>query len=45
VYSVSALGPDEMFAGMKMDRELDEDTRRGKDGEVVRILDVLPYPR
>ena len=44
VYSVGGLGPGEMFAGAKMDRELDENARRGKDGNVVRI-DVLPYPR
>ena len=45
VDSVGALGLDEIFAGVKMDRELDEDAKRGKDGEVVRILDALSYPR
>ena len=30
VYSAGAVGPDEMFAGAKMDRELDENAERGK---------------
>jgi hypothetical protein len=43
VYSVGSLGPDEMFAGAKIDKELDENSQRGEDGSVVRI-DLLPYP-
>ena len=43
VYSVGAIGPDEIFTGVKMDRELDENAKRGKDGDIVRV-DVLPYP-
>jgi hypothetical protein len=43
VYSVGAIGPDEMFTGVKMDRGLDENAKRGKDGDIVRI-GVLPYP-
>ncbi|KAI0247711.1 hypothetical protein BJV78DRAFT_1157041 [Lactifluus subvellereus] len=43
-YPVDALGPDEMSAGAKTDKELDENAKKGMDGGVVRI-DVLPYPR
>ena len=31
VYSVGSLGPDEMFTGAKMDRELNKNAQRGED--------------